>query len=33
LGRFVRPELVRVRGQGFQTFGEKGEEEDGLFSF
>jgi hypothetical protein len=33
LGRFVGLELVRVRGQGFQTFGEKGEEEDGLFSF
>jgi len=33
LGRFVGPKLVRVRGQDFQTFGEKGEEEDGLFSF
>jgi hypothetical protein len=26
-------ELVRVRGQGFQTFGKKWEEEDDLFSF
>lgn len=33
LGKFVGPELVRVRGQGFQTFGEMGEEEDDLFSF
>jgi hypothetical protein len=33
LGRFVRPKLVRIRGQGFQTFGETGEEEDDLFNF
>jgi len=25
LGRFIELELVRVRGQGFQTFGEKRE--------